>query len=62
MQSIWVVGDADDIISIPLPMSQEYLTYGGSVYGNATHDPDMVHFFDDEKDQCPAPEVVEEDC
>jgi len=62
MQSIWVVGDADDIISMPLTVSQQYLTYGGSVYGNATHDPEMVHFFDDAEEQCPAVVVVEPDC
>lgn len=46
MQSIWVVGGAEDIISVPLPLSEGYFHYGGSVYGNATYAPVMHHFFD----------------
>lgn len=47
MQSIWVVGDAEDIISIPLHLSKEYFTYGGSVYGNVTHSPGVNEYFDE---------------
>ncbi|KAK4155633.1 Laccase-like multicopper oxidase 1 [Chaetomidium leptoderma] len=47
MQSIFVVGDAEQIIAIPLSVSQNYFTYGGSVYGNATHSPDVYHYFDE---------------
>ncbi|GAB1316147.1 Laccase-like multicopper oxidase 1 [Madurella fahalii] len=49
MQTVWVVGDADDIIKIPLHLSKEYFTYGGSVYGNVTHDPGVYEYFDDMK-------------
>lgn len=46
MQSIWVVGDADQIIKIPPTVSQDYFAYGGSVYGNVTHAPTMYHYFE----------------
>jgi hypothetical protein len=48
MESLWVVGDADDIVSIPLDASQNYFTYGGSVYGNEVRAPEVYHYFDDE--------------
>jgi hypothetical protein len=47
MQTVWVVGDADDIIKIPPNLSKEYFTYGGSVYGNATHPPRVYEYFDE---------------
>jgi hypothetical protein len=43
MQTAWVFGNADDILRLPRPMVQGYLTYGGSVYGNLTHWPEVVH-------------------
>ncbi|KAK3349594.1 laccase-like protein [Lasiosphaeria hispida] len=45
MQSVWVIGNADQIRDIPLSMSQNYLTYGGSVMGNATHSPSLFQYF-----------------
>jgi len=45
MNTVWVVGDADDIATIPLSTSQHYLKYGGNVYGNVTHAPVVYHFF-----------------
>lgn len=46
MQSVWVNGDAEDIIKIPLSQSSGYLEYGGDVYGNATKDPVVYQAFD----------------
>ncbi|KAI9692770.1 MAG: hypothetical protein M1820_009369 [Bogoriella megaspora] len=49
MQTVWVFGDAKDILRVPKPDVEGFLTYGGSVYGNASHAPEMVHFSDVEK-------------
>ena len=54
MQSVWVVGNASQIKSIPLEESEGYFTYGASVYGNETHDPSVNHFFPDHSRGCPA--------
>lgn len=42
MQTAWVFGDAEDILTLPQPMVQGYLTYGGDVYGNSTHWPNVA--------------------
>ncbi|AEO64435.1 uncharacterized protein THITE_48594 [Thermothielavioides terrestris NRRL 8126] len=47
MQANFVVGNADQIIQIPLPLSEAYLTYGGSVYGNGQNAPSVYHYFND---------------
>lgn len=47
MESLWVVGNADDIVSIPLDASQSYFSYGGDVYGNEVRAPVVYHYFDD---------------
>lgn len=44
MQTVWVFGNSSDLMRVPAPMVQGYLNYGGSVYGNETHHPDVVHF------------------
>jgi hypothetical protein len=54
MATIWVVGDAEEIATIPLSVSETYFTYGGSVYGNETHAPAVYHYFDDGTDECVA--------
>ncbi|KAB5542819.1 Cupredoxin [Coniochaeta sp. 2T2.1] len=46
MQSVWVNGDADEIMTIPLSQSSGYLEYGGDVYGNSTNDPVVYQAFD----------------
>ncbi|KAK4145622.1 Laccase-like multicopper oxidase 1 [Dichotomopilus funicola] len=46
METIWVVGDAEDIVTIPMTVSRNYFVYGGSVYGNDTHAPEVYHYFD----------------
>ncbi|KAL2022489.1 hypothetical protein VTK56DRAFT_5318 [Thermocarpiscus australiensis] len=51
MQSIWVVGSAEEIQKIPPNLSQDYFEYGGSVYGNATHSPSVYEYFGD-ADEC----------
>lgn len=52
MQSVWVNGDAADIMTIPLSQSTGYLVYGGDVYGNSTNDPSVYQSFDGSS-QCP---------
>lgn len=48
MQTVWVMGDADEVLSrVSQPEVQGYLTYGGSVYGNESHWPTVVQFQDD---------------
>lgn len=44
MQTVWVHGDAKDIMKLGYPDVEGYLTYGGDVYGNETHAPQVVHF------------------
>ena len=43
MQSVWVFGDYDDIVSIPHPLAAGYLQYGGSAFGNSTFTPSYAH-------------------
>lgn len=31
---------------VPAPQVEGYLTYGGNVYGNVSHYPEVVHFND----------------
>ncbi|KHN98325.1 uncharacterized protein MAM_04086 [Metarhizium album ARSEF 1941] len=44
MQTVWVNGDAEDILKVGEPDVAGYLRYGGSVYGNVSHAPEVVHF------------------
>lgn len=44
MQTVWVFGDAEDVMKLPKPEVEGYLTYGGDVVGNATHDPVVIHW------------------
>jgi hypothetical protein len=46
MQTVWVMGNASEILTVPLEEVQGYLVYGGSVYGNDSFDPSPVHFKD----------------
>lgn len=52
MQTLWVVGDAEQIRSVPLEYSQGYLDYGGDAYGNDTHDPTCIHQWERDMKQC----------
>lgn len=45
MQTVWIFGDAKDIMALPRPEVSGYLTYGGSAYGNSSHAPQVVHFY-----------------
>jgi len=45
MQSVWIVGNADDIIDVPRLASQGYMAYGGDVYGSANHAPNVYEYF-----------------
>ncbi|OAA41314.1 L-ascorbate oxidase [Metarhizium rileyi] len=44
MQTVWVNGDAADILKVGMPDVIGYLSYGGSVYGNESHVPQVLHF------------------
>ncbi|KID74081.1 Multicopper oxidase aurL2 [Metarhizium brunneum] len=44
MQTVWVNGDAEDILKVGKPDVEGYLLYGGNVYGNESHTPQVVHF------------------
>jgi len=44
MQTVWVMGNQTELLTIPAPDVEGYLTYGGSVYGNESQYPEMVHF------------------
>lgn len=44
MQTVWVHGDAEDILTVPKPQVEGYLNYGGDVYGNGSHSPQVLHF------------------
>ena len=47
MQSVWVMGNETDVLGqLPKPEVEGYLTFGGNVYGNASHWPQVVHFND----------------
>jgi len=46
MQTVWVFGDAKDILAVPRPEVSGYLSFGGSAYGNSSHAPEVVHFSD----------------
>lgn len=44
MSTIWVFGDSADLMRLPALDVEGYLNYGGSVYGNSTWEPEVVHF------------------
>ncbi|KAL7791926.1 multicopper oxidase domain-containing protein [Trichoderma ceciliae] len=48
MQTVWLFGGADDILKAKYPDVTGYLTYGGSVNGNATYHARAVHFYETE--------------
>ena len=50
MQTVWVMGDADEIRRVAEPYAAGYLEYGGSAYGNDTYDPLVYHHFDEGED------------
>ncbi|KAG9244572.1 multicopper oxidase-domain-containing protein [Calycina marina] len=45
MQTVFVMGSYSDVITADRPDVEGYLNYGGSVMGNATHEPEVVSFF-----------------
>ncbi|KUJ06572.1 L-ascorbate oxidase [Mollisia scopiformis] len=48
MQTVWVMGNSSEVLGkVPTPEVEGYLTYGGDVYGNETHAPNIVQFSDD---------------
>ena len=51
MQTVWVFGDLNELLTLPKPEVSGYLAYGGSAYGNSIHAPDVVHFNDQGKNK-----------
>ncbi|RFU24096.1 hypothetical protein B7463_g12243, partial [Scytalidium lignicola] len=47
MQTVWVMGNSQQVLRLPYPEVKGYLNYGGDVYGNETHFPTVMHFNDD---------------
>jgi len=48
MQTVWVMGNETEVLGkVPRPEVEGYLIYGGSVNGNESHAPNVVHYFDD---------------
>lgn len=47
MQSVWVMGDYQQIASIPYSGAAGYLEYGGTAYGGEDISPVVWHEFDD---------------
>lgn len=52
MQSVWVVGNASEIQTMPTELSVGYFTYGGDVYGNETYNPDVYEKWDHGSNTC----------
>ncbi|KAF2763547.1 L-ascorbate oxidase-like protein [Pseudovirgaria hyperparasitica] len=46
MQTVWVIGDAAAIRSVPIEYAAGYLEYGGSSYGNETFSPIVWEQYD----------------
>ncbi|KAL6880943.1 multicopper oxidase [Trichoderma novae-zelandiae] len=46
MQTVWVFGDAEDILDVKYPDVTGYLEYGGNVNGNSSHYVEAVHYFE----------------
>lgn len=44
MQTVWVHGEADDLLRVGRPDVEGYLKYGGDAYGNVSHAPRVLHF------------------
>lgn len=44
MMTVWVHGEVSEILSVGEPAVEGYLSPHGSVFGNATHAPRVVHF------------------
>ena len=41
------MGNETDVLDkVPRPEVEGYLTYDGDVYGNESHSPTVVHYFD----------------
>lgn len=44
MQTVWVFGNAGEIMTLPEVNVEGYLAYGGNAYGNESHSPNVVDF------------------
>jgi hypothetical protein len=47
MQMVWVMGNATEVMKLPINEVTGYLTYGGNVNGNNSHWPVVVEYQDD---------------
>lgn len=50
MQSVWVMGDYEQVANVPPTDIQDYLVFGGNVNGNDDHPPRAVHYWGDDDD------------
>ncbi|RDA96123.1 hypothetical protein CP533_1755 [Ophiocordyceps camponoti-saundersi (nom. inval.)] len=48
MQTVWVHGSADDLVTVPRPDVDGYLEYGGDAYGKESRAPRVLHFHEGE--------------
>ena len=46
MQSVWIMGDLDEIKRLPLQDARAYLDFGGGAFGNETYAPVVSHYFE----------------
>lgn len=46
MQTVWVMGNETEVLKLPRPEVEGYLTFGGDVYGNESHWASVVHYQD----------------
>jgi L-ascorbate oxidase len=46
MQSVWIMGDYEDIARIPYHGAQGYLEFGGLAYGGDGKGPVAYHYWD----------------
>lgn len=44
MQTVWVMGNESEVMTLPQPEVEGYLTYGGSVLGDENTYPSVVKF------------------
>ncbi|KAL6711560.1 hypothetical protein ACN47E_004494 [Coniothyrium glycines] len=48
MQSVWIMGDYEDIVKIPYSGAEGYLEFGGNAYGGQDITPSVWHEFDEQ--------------
>ncbi len=46
MQSVWIMGELDEIKRVPLQDARAYLDFRGGAFGNVTYAPVVSHYFE----------------